>query len=87
MPRSAALFFSIGEKFGLAVYGGPLEVGSELDVFRPSHTDVKIIRGRTELTEGKLLTLGAARMDTILRNVDEVVSYVKSYDRVIHAIV
>jgi hypothetical protein len=71
----------------LAVYSGPLELGGELDVFGPSDTNVEIIRGRAELTESKLLTLAPAGMDTILRHIDEVVSYVKSYDRMIHAIV
>ena len=71
----------------LAVYSGPLEVGGELDVFRPSNTNVEIIRGRAELSESELLAFGLAGMDAILRHVDEVVSYVEAYDRVIHAIV
>ena len=48
---------------------------------------VEIIRGRTELTQGKLLAFSSAGVDTILRNVDPVVSDVKADDGVIHAII
>jgi hypothetical protein len=71
----------------LDVYGGSLEGGGELDVFRPSHANVEIIGGRAELAESELLALCPAGMDTIFRHVDDVVSDVKSYDRVVHAIV
>ena len=49
--------------------------------------DIKIIRRRAELAEGELLALRPAGVDAILRNVDIIISDVKSYDRVIHAIV
>jgi hypothetical protein len=63
-------------RYGLAVCSGPLEFGGELDVFGLGNADVEIIRGRAELTESKLLTLGPAGMDTILRHIHEIVSYV-----------
>jgi hypothetical protein len=56
-------------------------------VFRPSNNDVVIVRGRAELTERKLLAVGAAGVYAILRHVNDIISYVKSYDRMIHAIV
>ena len=71
----------------LAVYSGPLEIGGQLDVFGPGDADVEIVGGRAELAERKLLALGSAGVDAILRHVDDVVSYVKPYDRVIDAIV
>jgi hypothetical protein len=71
----------------LAVYNGPLEAGGELEIFRPSHGDVVIVRGRAELAESELLALVPTGMDAIFRHVDEVVSYVEAYDSVIHAIV
>lgn len=71
----------------LAIDSYPLEVDGELDVFGACDTNVEGISGRAKLTERKLLTLGPASMDTILRHVDQVVPYVKSYDRVVHAIV
>ena len=61
--------------------------GRELNVFRTRHFDVKIIRGRAELAEGELLAFRPARVDAIFRNVDEVISDVKSYDRMIDAVV
>jgi hypothetical protein len=72
---------------GLAVYSCPLEIWGELDVFGPSDANIEIIGGRAELTESKLLTFRPAGMDTILRHVDKVVSDVKAYHGVIHAIV
>jgi len=73
--------------FGLAVYRGPLGLGGELDAFRPRDSDIVVIRGRAELAEGELLAVGSAGVNAVLRHVDDVVSDVKSDDRVIHAIV
>jgi hypothetical protein len=62
-------------------YGGPVNVCGERDVFRARNADVKIVCGRAELTESKLLTLDAAGVDAILGNMDEMVSDAKSDDR------
>ena len=48
---------------------------------------VIIIRGRTELPQGELLTVSSAGVDTILRNVNPVISDMKADDGVIDAIV
>ena len=61
--------------------------GREFDVFRPCDADIEIIRRRAELAEGELLAFRPAGVDAIFRNVDIVISDVKSYDRVIDAIV
>ena len=58
-----------------------------MNLFRTRHFDVKIIRRRAELAEGELLDFGPAGVDAIFRNVDEIISDVKSYDRMIDAVV
>lgn len=92
-PRPEFLIWRIletrnhGWRHRLVVYSGLVEVGGELDVFGTCNADVEIIRGRAELAKRKLPTLGPACVDAILRYIDQVVSYVKSNDGVIDAVV
>src|SRR5262245_34302958 len=72
---------------GSDIYCCLFEGGEKLDFFPTGHTHVKIIRGRAELTQSKLLTLGSARVDTILRNVNPVISDMEADDGVIDTIV
>ena len=71
----------------LKVYRRLPDCRRELDVFRPRNAHVKIISRRAELIERELLAVGAARVDTVLRNVDVEVADVKSYDRVVDTVV